>query len=178
MMPIRASIVGPPRTARSNASIAVCHSVAVCSAFGSFAMYRPASLRVTSSRPFPRGPRGRMMIGSSIFASNRRRLSSIQIEFVAQLSCELCRLLWSNARAVHCKGRLPICMMISRFDGRDSCNVHHVTPVRMLTNLSHAHPPVVSLRKAPALFGDPGLFSQDTRRPYIFFSSIIGFFIM
>ena len=65
MMPMRASIVGAPRTARSKASIAVCHSVAECSAFGSLVMYSPASLSVTSSRGLPRGPRGWMMIGCS-----------------------------------------------------------------------------------------------------------------
>jgi hypothetical protein len=36
-MPIRANIVGPPYVAtKISASIAVCHSAAVCSAFGSF----------------------------------------------------------------------------------------------------------------------------------------------
>jgi hypothetical protein len=42
--PIRASIVGPPRSAtRIMASIAACHSGASCSFFGSRAMYLPAS---------------------------------------------------------------------------------------------------------------------------------------
>jgi hypothetical protein len=39
MIPIRASIVGPPDVATSNsASAAACHSGASCSAFGSFVM--------------------------------------------------------------------------------------------------------------------------------------------
>jgi hypothetical protein len=74
MIPMRASIVGPPRTARSNASIAVCHSVAACSALGNFAMYSPASLSVTSSRLLPRGPRGGTVIGSSNFLCQPRTL--------------------------------------------------------------------------------------------------------
>jgi hypothetical protein len=36
--PIRANIVGPPRSTRSKASIAACHSGASCSAFGSLVM--------------------------------------------------------------------------------------------------------------------------------------------
>jgi hypothetical protein len=37
--PIRANIVGPPAVAtRISASIAACHSLASCSAFGSFVM--------------------------------------------------------------------------------------------------------------------------------------------
>jgi hypothetical protein len=63
MMPIRASIVGPPFVAtRIKACIAACHSGASCSAFGSFMMYLPASSSVTSSRP----------PGSGIGSSNGR----------------------------------------------------------------------------------------------------------
>jgi len=51
MMPIRASIVGPPDVAtRIKACIAACHSGASCSALGSLVMKVPASF-VTSSRP-------------------------------------------------------------------------------------------------------------------------------
>jgi hypothetical protein len=38
MTPMRASIVGPPRATSISASIAVCHSSASCSTFGSFVM--------------------------------------------------------------------------------------------------------------------------------------------
>jgi hypothetical protein len=39
MTPMRANIVGPPSVAtKISASIAACHSEAVCSAFGSFVM--------------------------------------------------------------------------------------------------------------------------------------------
>jgi hypothetical protein len=52
IIPILASIVGPPRSAINiSAVIAACHSGASCSAFGSFVMYVPASSSVTSSRP-------------------------------------------------------------------------------------------------------------------------------
>ncbi len=60
MMPMRANSVGPPDVAtRINASVAACHSLASCSAFGSCVMYRPASSSVTSWCPHGNG------IGSS-----------------------------------------------------------------------------------------------------------------
>src|ERR1700730_16602792 len=52
MTPIRAKTVGLfGLTTRSRASTASCHSSICCSAFGSFWIYRAASLRVTSWRP-------------------------------------------------------------------------------------------------------------------------------
>jgi hypothetical protein len=61
--PILANMVGPPTVAtRINASIAVCHSGAVCSAFDSLVMHLPASCSVTSWRP----------PGSGIGSSNGR----------------------------------------------------------------------------------------------------------
>ncbi len=49
MMPIFANITGPPSVAtRIKASIAACHSGVMCSAFGSLAIYVPASCSVTS----------------------------------------------------------------------------------------------------------------------------------
>jgi hypothetical protein len=64
MTPMRASIVGPPllSATRIKTSTAVCHSSICCSAFGSFWIYRAASLRVTSWRPR----------GSGIGSSNGR----------------------------------------------------------------------------------------------------------
>src|ERR1700730_9740605 len=61
---MRASMVGPRllSAARIKASTAVCHSSTFCSAFGSFWIYRAASLRVTSWRP----------LGSGIGSSNGR----------------------------------------------------------------------------------------------------------
>jgi hypothetical protein len=52
MMPIRANIVGPPSSTTSiSASMAACHSGRSRTAFGSAAMYSPASRSVTSLRP-------------------------------------------------------------------------------------------------------------------------------
>jgi hypothetical protein len=66
---MRANIVGPFwLTTRSRASTASCHSSICCSAFGSFWIYRAASLRVTSWRPRGRGigsSNGRFQLGSS-----------------------------------------------------------------------------------------------------------------
>jgi hypothetical protein len=60
MTPMRANIVGPPNVAtRIKTSIAVCHSAASCSAFGSLVIWVPASSSVTSWRPRGNG------IGSS-----------------------------------------------------------------------------------------------------------------
>jgi hypothetical protein len=52
MTPMRANIIGPPSVAtRIKASIADCHSVVMCSAFGSLVICVPASCSVTSWRP-------------------------------------------------------------------------------------------------------------------------------
>jgi hypothetical protein len=49
---MRANIVGPPSVAtRIKASIAACHSGAVCSDFGSLVIQVPTSSSVTSRRP-------------------------------------------------------------------------------------------------------------------------------
>jgi hypothetical protein len=51
-MPIRAIILGPSRSAtRSSVSIAVCHSAASCSIFGSAVMYAAASTKRGRGQP-------------------------------------------------------------------------------------------------------------------------------
>src|ERR1700722_141090 len=63
MTPMRDIMVGPFFSAtRIKTSIAVCHSGAVCSAFGSLVMYLPASCSVRSIPPS----------GKAIDSSNRR----------------------------------------------------------------------------------------------------------
>ena len=60
MIPMRANIAGPPRSATTiKASIAACHSGAAWTAFGSLVMKSPASRKVRRVRPSGRA------IGSS-----------------------------------------------------------------------------------------------------------------
>src|ERR1700678_3588422 len=141
MMPIRTSMVGPPRTARSNACIAVCHSIAVCSAFGSFAMYSPASLRVTSSRLFPRGPRGGTIMGSSNLWDHPDFVlgaTSGEIVFRTQPFRELNSCARRIARAVRHECRLPIGVR-SRFEAVVYRYAQDMAPVGMLPHFLQDH---------------------------------------